>query len=188
MVTYGTHFFGYGSLVNLATHSYENPKKATVKGWRRQWVYSATRGQSFLSVAKDAQSSIQGLIASVSDVGWEALDERETEYNRVELAQTELDTGAHTGVQIYVAAPDHVAPKSPDKPILLSYLDCVVQGFLHQFGEEGVTSFFDSTAGWDRPIKNDRVSPIYPRAQNLNVDQSQLVDHHLKRISAVIET
>lgn len=183
-----TKFFGYGSLVNLATHSYQNPQKATVTGWRRQWVYSSTRGRSFLSVAKDSQCSIQGLVADVSDVGWQALDQRETGYHRHKLAKTDLQSSDFNNVQIYVAAPRYIAPDGPNKPILLSYLDCVIQGFLNQFGEDGVAAFFDSTAGWDRPIKNDRAAPIYPRAQNLSADQTQLVDEHLKRISAVIET
>lgn len=188
MVAAQMYFFGYGSLVNLATHDYQNPRKAQVNGWRRQWVYSSTRGLSFLSVTKDPQSSIQGLVANVTHIGWDALDEREIEYNRVELSQTELEIEGLNGVQIYVAAPHHIAPNGPKKPISLSYIDCVVQGFLHQFGESGVSAFFDTTSGWDRPIKNDRECPIYPRAQKLSTDQTQLVDHHLARISAVIKT
>lgn len=177
-----THFFGYGSLVNLATHQYKNPRKATVSGWRREWVYSAKREVSFLSVVKDPDISIQGLIADVTDIGWDALDIREAAYNRFELAQT---SGCH-GVQIYIANPLHIGPKSQDRPILLSYLDCVVQGFLTQFGPQGVAAFFESTSGWDRPIKNDRNKPIYPRAQALTKNEIHLVNGHLEQISATI--
>ncbi len=178
----GTHFFGYGSLVNLATHGYKSPRKATVQGWRREWFYSAKRDVSFLSVVKDPDASIQGLIADVTDIGWDALDIRETSYTRFELAKTD----GLQGVQIYVADPLHIGPKSQDKPILLSYLDCVVQGFLEQFGEQGVTAFFESTSGWDRPIKDDRNNPIYPRAQVLTNNELQLVDGHLEQLSAKI--
>ncbi len=181
MVNPRTEFFGYGSLVNLATHAYKNPRKANVRGWRRQWVYSATRDLSFLTVATDPHTSIQGMIADVTDLGWDKLDEREAAYQRFALENNDL-----AGVQIYVADPKHIAPSGQNKPILLSYLDCVVQGFLAQFGEDGVSAFFDSTSGWERPIKNDRKNPIYPRAQTLNMGETQLVNHHLKQLSAVI--
>ncbi len=182
MVTSDTQFFGYGSLVNLATHDYRNPRKATVQGWRRKWEYSAAREISFLSVVKDPQSTIQGLVADVANIGWQALDIREAAYKRHALASA----SGCAGVQIYVADPQYVDPKVQDKPILLSYLDCVVQGYLQQFGSEGVTAFFDSTTGWERPIKNDRITPVYPRAQLLTASQLALVDDHLDRLSADI--
>jgi hypothetical protein len=181
MVTSGTEFFGYGSLVNLATHDYQNPRKATVQGWRRQWVYAANRDVSFLSVTLDPQASIQGMIADVTGLGWKALDAREAAYNRRALQSRD-----HAGVQIYQANPDHVDTTAQDKPILLSYIDCVIQGFITHFGTDGVAGFFDSTSGWERPVKDDRVEPIYPRAQRLSPDQTKLVDHHLDRLSVTV--
>lgn len=182
MVETRTRFFGYGSLVNLATHNYKNVHKIDVQGWRRQWVYSATRDISFFSVTKDPDTTLQGVVADVSDIGWQALDIREAGYLRHDLSG-----GCNfSDVQVYVANPDHVDPKGFGKPILLSYLDCVVQGFLDQFGEDGVTGFFNTTSGWDRPIKNDRAAPIFPRAQVLSTAQTALVDRHLQDISANI--
>jgi len=177
-----TQFFGYGSLVNLATHDYRNPRKANVWGWRRRWVYSLKRDVSFLTASKDPRTSIQGMIADVAGIGWNALDEREAAYQRFELQNKDV-----AGVQIYVADPKHTAPAGQNKPILLSYLDCVVQGFLEQFGEQGVSAFFDSTSGWNRPIRNDRTTPIYPRAQMLSKSETQLVNHHLDKLSVVFE-
>ncbi len=29
------YFFGYSSLVNLATHDFPDPRPATLRGWRR---------------------------------------------------------------------------------------------------------------------------------------------------------
>ncbi len=181
MVTSVSEFFGYGSLVNLATHDYRNPRKATVQGWRRQWEYSRTRDLSFLSVTRDPETSIQGMIADVAGLGWAALDIREAAYRRLKL-----QSGEHVGVQIYQAHPDHIAPAVGNKPILLSYLDCVVQGFLEHFGEQGVTAFFDSTSGWERLVKDDRTAPIYPRAQPLSALEIKLVDKHLERLSVLI--
>ena len=180
-MTTGTVFFGYGSLVNLATHDYRNPRKTTVRGWRRQWVRSLKRDASFLSVVQDPHSSIQGMIADVSDIGWNALDARESAYKRHALQSPD-----HTGVQIYIANPDHIDPTAQDKPILLSYIDCVIQGFLTHFGTRGVAAFFDSTTGWERSVKDDRKAPIYPRAQVLSTAQTELVDTHLKRLSVTV--
>jgi hypothetical protein len=48
-------------------------------------------------------------------------------------------------------------------PVLLSYLDVVVQGYLQEFDEAGVAHFFDTTDGWDAPLLDDRTHPHYPR-------------------------
>ena len=42
----------------------------------------------------------------------------------------------------------HTIHPQPKTPILLSYLDVVVQGYLAEFGEAGVARFFASTDGW----------------------------------------
>ncbi len=179
-------FFGYGSLVNTATHDYANTRKATVQGWRRQWEQSALRDASFLSIHRDPLSSIQGLIADVGPIGWDALDERERAYNRYRLTHRELNEQPEPGVHIYQANPDFIAPTGSGKPILLSYLDCVVQGYLEQFGEDGVRAFFRSTSGWDTPVRDDRSDPVYPRAQRLTANETALVDTYLKTLSAVV--
>jgi hypothetical protein len=43
-------FFGYGSLVNLQTHQYSNPRPTKIKGWKRKWVSSNIHDIAFLSV------------------------------------------------------------------------------------------------------------------------------------------
>lgn len=165
-------FFGYGSLVNLATHDYPNPRKARLKGWRRIWRHANTREVAFLSVHQ-AKGEIDGLICDVPNADWAALDQREHAYNR-------HDVSAQLGRQtaIYQADPDKIAPPSIGHPILLSYLDVVVQGFLQHYGEQGVEDFFTSTDGWG-PIKNDRANPVYPRHMVLTKEETDLVDHHL---------
>ena len=107
-------FFGYGSLVNAATHSYADVTPASVSGWRRQWVQSNAREVAFLSVTPDPLSRIDGVIADVGDIGWDALDAREAAYDRLALPEP------HAGVQIYRASPRHVGPAALGQPILLS--------------------------------------------------------------------
>lgn len=168
-------FFGYGSLVNLATHDYPNARKATLPGWRRIWCHAKTRPVAFLSVHQ-APGAIQGIIADVPGADWAALDAREHAYQRHDVSGV-LD--GHTA--IYQADPAKTVPPSTRHPILLSYLDVVVQGFLQQYGEQGVAEFFASTDGWG-PIKDDRADPYYPRFQTLSPQERALVDHHVSAL------
>ena len=69
-------------------------------------------------------------------------------------------------------------------PILLSYLDTVVQGFLTHWGRNGVDRFFASTDGWSAPILNDRDAPIYSRVQRTTEAERDLVDALLESVNA----
>ncbi len=183
------YFFGYGSLVNLRTHDYGGAHPVSLQGWRRVWLSSSRRDRSFLSVQPDTGFQIQGMLAKVPHGNWAALDAREFAYNRQELSRSDL-SGAHDrhqAIQIYQGNPAFVAPDTEKKPILLSYLDVVVQGYLDHFGRNGVAEFFATTLGWDTPIRNDRSTPAYPRAQTLTQDEHALVDKHLAELSAVIK-
>ena len=63
----------------------------------------------------------------------------------------------------------------------------MLQGFLREFGETGVSRFVATTDGWDAPILNDRTRPRYPRAQPLSQDETALVDATLTEIGARIQ-
>ncbi len=189
------YFFGYGSLVNRATHIYTAAHPARLQGWRRVWRHTARFSQPILTVEPCAGSLIEGLIAHVPGGDWAALDQREIAYDRVpvtkdvhhqlaDAAQRTVQTPAQTTVDIatyYVPETKHPAPAAP-LPILLSYLDVVVQGYLREFDEAGVAAFFDTTHGWHAPVRNDRAAPIYPRHQSLSSAEQDLVDHHLHRV------
>jgi len=173
-------FFGYGSLVNATTHSYASTHPATLTGWRRVWRHTSLRKLAFLSVAPADGFQIYGLIAEVPDADWQALDLREAGYFRSNLPTASLihDAGV-VEVQMYQTHPEHEAPPGVRHPILLSYLDVVVQGFVRVFGEEGVNQFFETTDGWDAPVLNDRSNPLYPRSQVLTLQETELVNSHL---------
>ncbi|WP_298260181.1 gamma-glutamylcyclotransferase family protein [uncultured Litoreibacter sp.] len=179
------YFFGYGSLVNAKTHVYSSTHPAKLSGWRRVWRHNSGAPQAFLSVTPDADSNIDGLIAEVPNADWKALDLRESGYFRNALPATSLVHGAGgVDVHMYQVHLGNDAPPSTDQPILLSYLDVVVQGYLEVFGEVGAARFFDTTDGWDTPILNDRSAPIYPRSQTLSAAQSTFVDDHLSSLGA----
>ena len=168
-------FFGYGSLVNRATHTYPQAQTATLNGWRRVWVRTKLRDVVFLSIHEAPGHSIDGLIAAVPGGDWAALDKREGGYARIDASAQVTHEATATDIAAYqVPSSNQVADGTHH--ILLSYLDVVVQGFLREFGEAGAEAFFATTDGWDTPILNDRADPLYPRAQKLTAQEQNLTD------------
>jgi hypothetical protein len=177
------HFFGYGSLVNRATHGFTPVHRCEISGWRRVWQRAPNRPAAFLSVIADPCAAIDGVIAPVPNDDWAALDAREFSYNRI--AVTDQVTHAAPDVRdisIYAISPDQAEPADSDHPILLSYVDAVLQGFLKEFGKEGATRFLRTTDGWGTPIYNDRADPVYPRAQRLTEKERRIVDDLLASV------
>lgn len=170
-------FFGYGSLVNRLTHGFTPCHRARAQGWRRAWVATAERKVAYLTAIPDPDAWIDGLIAPVPADGWVALDLREAAYERLHATDriTHEAPDART-IAIYEIAPERRLPPSPEHPVLLSYVDVVVQGYLAEFGPEGAAHFFATTTGWEAPILDDRADPRYPRAQTLTDAERAVVD------------
>lgn len=182
-------FFGYGSLVNESTHTFSCTHPAQLRGWTRVWRKTLTRQAAYLTVIRDdTTAQIDGLIAEVPDADWAALDRREAAYSRVEasdIVQHPLQNDPH--VVVYSIAPDnHFAPDA-QSPVLLSYIDVVVQGYLNRFGEDGAVRFVETTKGWEAPIVNDRDASLYPRHQILTSEETSLVDVLLLRAGATVQ-
>jgi hypothetical protein len=180
-----SRFFGYGSLVNLATHDYPDPISASLTGWRRVWRHAMTRPVAFLSVEPCPHTTIHGITAQVPHNNWTALDLREHAYLRRDVsAQFNQPTA------VYEANPAHTASPSTGHPILLSYLDVVVAGFATLMGHcpisGGPAHFFATTTGWGT-ILDDRAVPLYPRAQPLHPDTRAIVDSALASLSVPVQ-
>ncbi len=181
------YFFGYGSLVNRRTHDYPEARPARVMGWRRAWRRSPLRNRCYLTVLPAPGYEIDGLIAAVPGADWAALDAREHAYARDDVTHAVThDLAPAPEVAIYAIPEGAHHDPSDDSPVVLSYLDTVVQGFLAEFGPEGVQRFFDSTDGWQAPMFDDRAAPRYPRAQSLTDDERAHVDAGLARVGARI--
>ncbi len=170
------HVFGYGSLVNTGTHRYP-VAPATLPGWRRVWVHRPGAARAILSVAPADGSVIDGVVAAVAAADWPALDLREASYGRTPL---EIGAVARHPVEIYRLRP---GAEGPPLPILASYLDCVLQGFLRLFGPAGLTRFMATTDGWST-ILDDRAAPLYPRHQRLDATERGAVEAALNARSA----
>ena len=170
------YFFGYGSLVNLSTHIYEDAHAATLLGFQRVWCDVPAYDVALLSIKAAADQRIQGVIAQVPDDNWSALDERERGYDRYSVRENVvcLDGFLPAHCSVY-QVPRQREQRAP-APILLSYLDVVIQGFLDIHGPSGAEHFFATTAGWERGILDDRATPRYPRHRKLSTDQTCIVD------------
>lgn len=178
-------FFGYGSLVNRATHDYPDAYPARLSGWRRVWRHTALREVAFLSVEPAYGVVLEGLIAKVPGADWANLDEREWAYDRLNAnEQVFHDAPIKADVHVYSIHRRHGTDARFS--IRLSYLDTVVQGYLREFGTRGAEAFFETTAGWDAPVMDDRASPIYARHQPLTASERDFVDASLRNLSAQV--
>lgn len=178
------YFFGYGSLVNRLTHGYAPVHRARLRGWRRGWRATAERKVAYLTAVADPGAEIDGLIAPVAPDAWMALDQRECAYRRVDATDHVVQQAGATGIAVYAIAPERMVLPTADHPVLLSYLDVVVQGYLAEYGPPGVAHFFATTDGWEAPFLDDRTDPRYPRAQRISEDDRAMVDLWLDRVGA----
>ncbi|MDO6726210.1 gamma-glutamylcyclotransferase family protein [Cognatishimia sp. 1_MG-2023] len=181
------YFFGYGSLVNRNTHNYPDARPARLMGWRRVWRQTTFAPRPILTAEPYAGSEIDGLIAHVPNNDWQALDAREHAYDRVLVTEAAQHSAAAESVlATYTVPMDKYPPAPTPRPIYLSYLDVVIQGYLQEFGETGALDFFATTSGWDAPIRDDRADPIYPRHQCLSMQERVFVDDQIKQLGCRI--
>ena len=182
------HFFGYGSLVNVSTHHTPwSTQATTLKGWRRAWsnrTSVASLGTVVSLTAYPCQGcQIDGLLAVVpSQADWDVLAVREAGYDRIQLQADVFTPNASSNGDYYVyqTQPQNRGAAVDGHVILQSYIDAVLQGYLHVFGENGVQRFIDTTDGWDGEIHNDRDKPKYPRSVVLTDDERKFIDEVLE--------
>ena len=186
-------YFGYGSLVNRHTlrTSYIDAQPARLTGWRRCWRPSAhwvrhksKSPASMLSARPHPDQVIDGLLVYDTLENLPSVDQREAAYERVQVAPNAIQLNGRVPqdcpIYIYEAHTNR-APHDPEHPIIQSYLDAVLQGFMHEFGESGVHDFIHSTDGFERPVLKDRHDPIYQRAVDLPEHQRSYFDDLLSQ-------
>ena len=172
--------FGFGSLVTRATHDLGWLGTAKLKGYRRAWVPSPDWDISLLSVEPDPKTEIDGSILEVAAEAWPALLEREKGYDVHSLKALDLEP-SFEDVSLFVGRPTEVA-EDESRPIVLSYLDTVVTGFVESYGSDRARDFFKSTVGWRAGILRDRENPKYPRTVPLKPEIKAIVDEELKNL------
>lgn len=191
-------YFGYGSLVNDKTRNAESfGMPGRLKGFRRHWsIWKASLereafglgGIAALSVSPQRDAYIDGLLIFDRKDHLPNVDKREAQYDRLhlDLADFQTDHTIPRGVEayIYVGRPADVTGSHPDYPILQSYADAVMQGFLNKFGAEGLIRFVDETSGWETPVMQDRNTPFYPRHVVLSDVERGLVEQAMEQAGA----
>ena len=175
--------FGYGSLMNAATHDYAGLAPARLAGWRRRWTHAETRPAAYLTAERAAGSAIEGAVALVPAIAWPALDAREAAYERHEVGGAIAPASGR--VVVYAVPEARRGPPTARHPVLLSYLDVVIQGAMALHGEGGAAAFFDTTAGWG-VVLDDRAAPRYPRAGALRPAERAAVDEGLARLGVEV--
>lgn len=181
-------YIGYGSLVNRETlrTDYVHAQPVRLHGWRRCWrprmqgdpIPSRTQ-TSLLSARQVPDSVIDGLLVFDKLSNLPAVDEREATYDRitVPIERMEVLGGPIPDCVVYVyKARTNTAQDDPEHPILQSYLDAVLQGYLREFGTQGVHDFIASTDGFERDIHIDRHDPIYTRPVTLEDHERHMFD------------
>jgi hypothetical protein len=190
-------YFGYGSLVNretLRTHIV-GARPARVSGWRREWQPRPDPGlaadravhASLLTVRPAPESEIDGLLVFDHVDNLAAVDLRENDYQRRHVpleTLTVIGDGVPDGCPVYIYEADPPEESPEECPILQSYLDAVLKGFLREHGLEGLKHFIRGTANFDTPILGDRDWPIYPRAVSLSSEDRALFDRLLQENGA----
>ena len=186
-------YFGYGSLVNLATLAtpYVHAAPARLKGWRRHWQARPGDGppeRALLSVHRDETCEIHGMLVFDVASSLPSLDERERHYERVTLLPQDLfvDCEKAPAMMAQLATADLFVyvgkvPPSGNPPLLQSYLHTVMDGFLASHGEAGLSAFMETTHGFDRDILEDRHAPHYPRMTVIAEDRCARYDRMLRQ-------
>lgn len=177
-------YFGFGSLVNRATHrtAIVGAVPARLRGWRRTWRPRPDMPgfpAALLTIEPDEMAVCDGLLVFDRVENLAAVDAREARYNRVTLTPDALDIldGTTLDCPAYVYVADENLPPHPEPPLILrSYLDAVMQGFLAEHGEEGLARFMAETLNFDTAIHEDRPEPVYPRPVALSDDERALFD------------
>lgn len=177
-------YFGYGSLINRATHRTEivDAVPGRLNGWRRLWRPRPDMPgfpAALLSVRREAGAGCDGLLVIDRAENLAAVDEREGRYRRIRLAPGDLSLagGLPYDCPIFVYEAETDVPPHREQPrILQSYLDAVLQGVLREHGEDGVRRFFAETEGFETALMPDREAPTYPRAVLLEEAERALFD------------
>lgn len=172
-----TWIFGYGSLINraslrmtLADAAVGEVVAGRIEGWRRSWSNRVeARGRTGLSVRPEADGRVNGVAIELLDPDFAALDAREAGYRRELIEAQSLVDG-----ELWVYVKPEPKPATPEFPIAVSYLECVLAGCLG-FGRAFAVEFLTETPGLVA-LMNDRSAPVYPRRVALSAQELAEID------------
>lgn len=179
--------FGYGSLVSSSSRAATLPSQRVVVparisadfGYLRCWCSPADSGFMAMGIRKPSSGekpgTINGVIFPVAGDEMKDLDNRESDYDRVEIPRAQIESVSWQGLpplgKIWIYVPkdkgtqQKVAAPSSEYPILQSYIDVVVEGGL-EFSVDFAKEIVATTADWNNYWLNDRELPRRPWVRN----------------------
>ena len=188
-------YFGYGSLVNRHTRPAEEiAHSARLNGWQRVWDHRVSNPYrdkrcTSLSIEPSSEVAVEGVIVRLDLDMLPQLDQREAGYDRMVLPATDFDLPEELleqmdgegveDIMVYRSQAQNRGLADAESPVLQSYVDCVMAGYLHRFGEEGVNALVSSTRGWESSLFNDRTEPFYPRWVEVSSADQQYFDNSI---------
>ena len=142
---------GYGSLLSIRSlertlgRTYDGPfVPVELKGWRRTWdaampnkkFYAETNGDRlypetilYLNIARDAATTLNGILFVVNGTELASFDERESIYDRIDITDNVPVTGGRA--YVYVCRPQYTVKDvtSPaQSAVRATYIDIVETG------------------------------------------------------------
>lgn len=163
--------FGYGSLIcadsRARTGISGDAIPVELSGIARRWSvpvpgYRATA----VGAHPNPDSRCNGVVFLVDDDNLSRFDTREQGYRRLRIDWSDVQPAGdhplpdHLPLWAYVG--HHSDTPQPDRPIMQSYLDVILNGCL-DYGEPFARRFLQTTAPWQHLV-DDRHAPNYPRA------------------------
>lgn len=166
------YILGYGSLISAQSRAKTGETgqvwPVKLQGFERHWsVMSPQLGMSSVAVVKTAEKSCNGVLIEVPEDQFPLFDEREHGYQRSQIHAHQLQPYHEDPLPegtYWVYHTEEVVQPCSNNPIALSYVDVILSGCLDH-GDVFTMDFLALTKGWRAPLVNDRLAPVYPRAQ-----------------------
>jgi hypothetical protein len=165
------YIFGYGSLICEDSRNRTGTSGAAyaieVDGISRNWsVHTPDWPATAVSVQQSETARCTGVYFAVDEDNLAQFDKREQGYDRIQIPWHKAAPACDQALPeqgnlwVYVGTQNNVTPL-PDRPIMQSYLDVILNGCL-DFNEHFAVRFLQLTGHWQHLI-DDRKSPKYLR-------------------------
>ena len=167
--------FAYGSLTNSLSRIKVIKNKTYFYGnlfsYKRIWSINVEQKNfTGLGIIYDKNYYCNGIYIPISEKDIKELDVREikesgNKYERLLLDNKFCDQRFKKN-KIYTYVSKNVENPSHDFPLIQSYIDVVIQGFM-EYNIEYAIEFCRTTFNWSKYYINDRNAPIYHKTKNI---------------------
>ena len=184
--------FGYGSLICADSRSRTGVSGPAhpieIQGISRRWsLHSPEWPATALSAHIHEDAICNGVYFPVDEKNLALFDQREMGYDRIKIEWEQVKAVSNQELPrsstLWAYVGKQTGEPLPEKPIMQSYLDVILNGCL-DYGSEFAASFTRQTEQWQHLV-DDRARPMYPRPlkshENLNhIDQ--IIEQQLPKL------